>query len=196
MRAKGSGGDILVQDIGMTRINGYTKVNSDSENGQQGVILLELLTSLPTITAIICSSVIFMALVLKLYSTALGGWELMEQMRYTAQILTEDISSANEIWVSKKGIGSPYISLIGTKGDIQYRWRGMVSSADSVILRDGQPIAGNNRVGSVDLTEFKVYKEPTGNNLVYIYVSGINRAGGERMVVETMVKSNGPINIL
>ncbi len=176
------------------------KVPSSDDEGQQGVILLELLTSIPTIAGILCSAVIFMALVLKLYYTALGGWELMEQMRYTAQILSEDITSADEIWVSSKGVSSPYIYVSGTnsngtKRSVQYKWRAKSSSKESVILRDGQPIAGDNRIGSVELTEFKVHKEPEGNGLVYIYVSGINRADSETMVVETMVKSNGTIYV-
>ena len=188
--------------ISLCRIDGMKKLNitPNAENNQQGVILLELLTSLPAIAGILCSAVIFMALVLKLYSTALGGWELMEQMRFTAQILSEDISSADEVWVSKKGARPPYISVIkklsdGTKRSVQYLWRDAVNSRNSAILRDGQPIAGNNSIGTVDLTDFKVYKEPTGNGLVYICISGINRADSENMVVETMVKSNGPVYI-
>lgn len=184
------------------RIDGMNKLNNRPIgcDNQQGVILLELLTSLPIIAGIMCSAVIFMAMILKLYSTALGGWELMEQMRFTAQILSEDISSADEVWVSKKTARPPYISVIksysdGTKESVQYRWRGAVNSRGSAILRDGQPIAGNNSIGIVDLTDFKVYKEPTGDGLVYIYISGINRADSETMVVETMVKSNGPVYI-
>ena len=155
-------------------------------SGESGMSLLELIIAVPLLAALFASAAILLWWILRIYAYSISDWELIAEVRRSAASITEDISYAESVVLDHDN-KKMTIHTFGCNAEeavyVEYHWK---QSPYPHLVKDGQPMTGESRLGQIYILEFEEKKlEP---DLLQLSILGKNQRTGHEYRMETVVQ--------
>lgn len=152
------------------------------KNNESGFSFLQVLISMGSNSILIIVGVMLFSSLVHNFISAIGDWELLEEVRQIAGQIRSNTRYADSVKVEENSLSLTNTECItGSANTVTYRIVNF--NKRGILYRNGQPINDASRLGAVKINRFEVRKRD--KYTVHMILEGINALNGHTFKLET-----------
>lgn len=152
------------------------------KNNEHGFSFLEVLISMGCNSILIIAGVILFSTFVHNFISAIGDWELMEEVRQIAGQIRSSTRYADSVKVGENSLSLTNTECItGNASKVTYNI--VTLDRGLRLYRNGQPINDASKLGAIKINRFEVRKKD--KYTVHMILEGINALNGHTFELET-----------
>lgn len=151
------------------------------KKNENGFSILEILIGMSTNILLLAGGIILLYCGVKSYVYSISDFELIEEVRHTAQMINDTIRYGYDKEISENSI-SVYIKDISTNNFLKVNYR---VSDKGIVYYNYQPITGDSVLGNIKIRRLLFSDNNDGS--VHIVVEGVNLINGHSFSIENNV---------